>query len=60
MVKDGSRKVTKSRLRQDKGFQGEWAAFLRAVRDPQSPPPLTFQEIRAASLITFGIMDSLH
>jgi len=60
MVKDGRRKVSRSRLRQDKGFQGEWAAFLQAVRGSQSPPPLSFQEIRATSLITFGIMDSLH
>ena len=60
MVKDGRRNVSMSRLRQDKGFSSEWAAFLQAVRDPQSPPPLTFQEIRATSLITFGIMDFLH
>ena len=60
MVKDGRRNVSKSRLRQDKGFSSEWAAFLQAVRDPNAPAPLTFQEIRATSLITFGIMDFLH
>jgi predicted dehydrogenase len=60
MVKDGRRKVSRSRLRQDKGFAGEWAAFLQAVRDPNAPAPLTFQEIRATSLATFDIMDFLH
>ena len=60
MVKDGRRNVSMSRLRQDKGFSSEWAAFLQAVRDPNAPAPLTFQEIRATSLITFGIMDFLH
>jgi predicted dehydrogenase len=60
MVKDGRRRVSRSRFRQDKGFEGEWAAFLQAVRDPDGPTPLTFQEIRATSLITFGIMDFLH
>ena len=60
MVKDGRRNVSKSRLRQDKGFSSEWAAFLQAVRDPNAPAPLTFQEIRATSLATFDIMDSLR
>ena len=60
MVKDGHRKVAKSRFRQDKGFGGEWGAFLQAVRDPQTPAPLPFSEILATSLTTFGIMDSLH
>ena len=60
LLKDGRRKVSRSVLRQDKGFGGEWAAFLQAVRDPNAPTPLTFQEIRATSLATFDIMDSLH
>ena len=60
MVKDGRRRVSRSLFRQDKGFSSEWAAFLQAVRDPNAPTPLTFQEIRATSLATFDIMDSLH
>lgn len=60
MLNDGRRKVTRSLFRQDKGFGGEWRAFLQAVRDPQTPAPLPFSEILATSLTTFGIMDSLH
>jgi predicted dehydrogenase len=60
MVKEGRRKVSKSRFRQDKGFGGEWEAFLQAVRDPESPHSLTFPEIQATSLATFSIMDSLR
>jgi predicted dehydrogenase len=60
MVQEGSRKVSKSRFRQDKGFGGEWQAFLQAVRAPSSLVPLPFQEIQATSLTTFAIIDSLH
>jgi len=60
MIKEGRRQVSRSRFRQDKGFEGEWGAFLKAVRDPQTPSPLPFAEILATSLTTFGIMDALH
>jgi predicted dehydrogenase len=60
MVKGGRRRIARSRFRQDKGFGGEWGAFLQAVRDPQTPAPLPFSEILATSLTTFGIMDSLR
>ena len=32
LVQDGSRQVQRSRLRQDKGHQAEWAAFAAALR----------------------------
>jgi predicted dehydrogenase/threonine dehydrogenase-like Zn-dependent dehydrogenase len=60
MVKEGRRQVSRSRFRQDKGFAGEWGAFLSAVRDPESPSPLPFPEILAVSWATFSIMDSLR
>jgi predicted dehydrogenase/threonine dehydrogenase-like Zn-dependent dehydrogenase len=60
LVRGGGRKVTRSLLRQDKGFLGEWQAFLQAIRDPALRKHLSFLEIRSISLTTFSIIDSLQ
>jgi predicted dehydrogenase/threonine dehydrogenase-like Zn-dependent dehydrogenase len=59
LIREGRRQISKSRLRQDKGFQGEWEAFLEAIIQPKSILPITFDEIFASTLTTFLIIDSL-
>jgi predicted dehydrogenase len=59
LVRHGHRKVLKSRLRQDKGHQGEWEAFVAAVRE-NGLPPIALQDIVAVSLTTFRIQEALR
>jgi predicted dehydrogenase len=59
LVKRGRKKVHKSRLRQDKGHQGECNAFFAAVRRGSSLP-IPFEELVATTLTTFGIIESLR
>jgi predicted dehydrogenase len=55
---DGSRKVRRSRLRQDKGHGAEWQALLRVLRGAEDAPPL--RRYLAVSLATFAAVDSLE
>ena len=59
LVRNGHKKVRRSRLRQDKGHQGEWEAFVACVRDG-TPLPISFKETVSCTLTTFRIMDSLR
>ena len=59
LVRNGRRKVYKSRLRQDKGHQGEWEALVASLRGGV-PAPISFEEIVARALTTFRILDSLR
>ena len=54
----GSRKVQRTRLRQDKGYKGEWEAFRDAV-ETGGGPPIPFEESVATTLTTFCIMRAL-
>jgi predicted dehydrogenase/threonine dehydrogenase-like Zn-dependent dehydrogenase len=38
LVKDGKRRMIRSRLRQDKGHIGEWQAFVQAIQTGSQPP----------------------
>ncbi|HWR34484.1 MAG TPA: bi-domain-containing oxidoreductase [Clostridia bacterium] len=58
LVRDGRSKSIKSRLRQDKGHQGEWQAFASACKGGVSP--IAFRDIVAGTLATFAINDSLR
>jgi len=59
LVRNGRKKVVRSRLRQDKGHRGEWEAFVAAVQNG-GPAPIPFEEIVATTLTTFRILDSLR
>ena len=54
----GSRKVHRTRLRQDKGYRGEWEAFRHAVKTGGSSP-IPFEELVATTLTTTCIMRAL-
>jgi predicted dehydrogenase/threonine dehydrogenase-like Zn-dependent dehydrogenase len=58
VVHNGSRQVTKLRLRQDKGHSGEWEALASAVRNGE-PSPIPLAEIVASALATFAVNQSL-
>jgi len=58
LLRNGRRSVSKSWLRQDKGHRGEWEAFVDALRRG-APAPIPFEEIVAATLATFRILDAL-
>ena len=57
LVRHGRAKVTRSRLRQDKGHYGEWEAFASAVRSA-GPEPIPFSEIVATTLATLRAAES--
>lgn len=59
VVRDGSRKVSASRMRQDKGHVGEWQAFAKAIREGGSAP-IAWREIVAGMMATFAIEESLR
>jgi predicted dehydrogenase len=59
LVADGSRKRQQSRLRQDKGHQGEWEALLASVRSG-GPPPIPYEELFAVSHATLAALQSLR
>ena len=58
LVGDGSKKVYRSRLRQNKGHLEGLRAFIAAVRDG-GPPPIHLEDMVAASLTTFRVLESL-
>ena len=59
LVRNGKKKVSKSRLRKDKGHEGEWTAFSSALKSG-GPLPIPFDEIVATTLTTFRILESLR
>jgi predicted dehydrogenase/threonine dehydrogenase-like Zn-dependent dehydrogenase len=54
----GNRKVTRSRLRQDKGHAGEWEAFTAAIL-AGGPPPIPYDHIFGGMQTTFNALESL-
>jgi predicted dehydrogenase/threonine dehydrogenase-like Zn-dependent dehydrogenase len=57
LTRDGKRERITSKLRQDKGHQGEWQAFVDAIRTG-TQSPIAFREIVATTLTTFRVLDS--
>ncbi|MBZ5704888.1 MAG: bi-domain-containing oxidoreductase [Acidobacteriia bacterium] len=57
LVRHGRKQVVRSRLRQDKGHRGEWAAFANAICSG-SEAPIPFDEIIASTLATLRVVDS--
>ncbi len=59
LVAEGHRHVTRSRLRQDKGHQASWSAFLSALRQG-SASPIPPAELLAVTRATFAGLESLR
>ena len=57
LVRNGSKKVTRSWLRQDKGHRAEWEAFSCAIRSG-GESPIPFSEIVATTLATLRAAQS--
>lgn len=56
-VRQGRKSVKRARLKQDKGHQGEWEAFVRAIRSGVTAP-IPFEEIVATTLATLRAVKS--
>jgi predicted dehydrogenase/threonine dehydrogenase-like Zn-dependent dehydrogenase len=54
----GSRKVEKSRLRQDKGHAAEWDAFVSAIL-AGGPPPIPYDQLFRVMEATFEAVEAL-
>jgi predicted dehydrogenase len=59
LVGDGRRQVTRSALRQDKGHQAGWQAFLQAIRQG-GPAPIPYAHIWGVTQATFAAMEALR
>jgi len=59
MVRDGKRQVIRSRLRQDKGHQGEWQAFAQALQ-AGSPPPIPYPQLFGVSRAALAAVQALR
>jgi predicted dehydrogenase len=57
LVRNGSKKVTRSWLRQDKGHRAEWEAFFCAIRSG-GESPIPFSDIVATTLATLRAVES--
>jgi predicted dehydrogenase len=59
MVHKGNRKTLRSRLRQDKGHQAEWASFARAIIEG-GDPPIPYEQLFGVAEATFAAVDALR
>lgn len=58
-VRDGRRRVQRSRLRQDKGHRAAWEAFVEAIRSG-GPPPIPYRHLLGVTEATFAARESLR
>lgn len=58
LVHNGRRRVIRSRLRQDKGHQAEWRAFVQALKSG-GPPPIPYEHIVGVTRASFAAVESL-
>ncbi len=58
LVKDGSRRVSRSLLSQDKGHRAGWEAFLTAIRQG-GPAPIPYEQLLGVTWATFAAVQSL-
>ena len=58
-VQDGRRQTVRSRLRQDKGHQGEWQAFAEALL-AGGPPPIPYAQLFGVTRATFAAVEALR
>ncbi|MCC6956061.1 MAG: hypothetical protein IT316_04650, partial [Anaerolineales bacterium] len=59
LVNDGRRKTLRSRLRQDKGHQAEWAAFAAAI-ERGGPPPIPYDHLFGVTRASFEAVRALR
>lgn len=59
LVKNGKRRKYQSRLRQDKGYIGEWEAYISAINE-HGPPPIPYQHLFAVSRVSFAAVKALR
>ena len=57
LVRHGNRQSYRSRLRQDKGHRGEWAAFVDAIRKGGAAP-IAYEDILLTTLTTLRALES--
>jgi predicted dehydrogenase len=58
MVQEGRIATARSRLRQDKGHEGEWRAFLAAIA-AGGPPPIPYEHLFGVTSATFAALQAL-
>lgn len=59
LVRGGRSKTVQSRLRQDKGHRGEWAAFATSI-ESGGPPAIPFSDLTNVTATCFEIVRSLR
>jgi predicted dehydrogenase len=59
LVHEGHRKTARSRLRQDKGHQAIWQAFIEAI-NADSPPLIPYGQLLGVSQAAFAAVESLR
>jgi predicted dehydrogenase len=59
LVVNGRRKVKRHLLKQDKGHQGAWQAFLDALQGKE-PPPIPYQQLIGVAQASFAARDALR
>jgi predicted dehydrogenase len=59
MVRDGRRKVVRSRLRQDKGHSEEWRQFSQSIL-AGGPPPIPYEQLFGVMRATFAAVKALQ
>jgi predicted dehydrogenase/threonine dehydrogenase-like Zn-dependent dehydrogenase len=57
-VKDGRRKMVRSRLAQDKGHAASWRAFLNAMQGGGAPP-IPYEQLLGVTQATFAAVEAL-
>lgn len=59
MITKGKRKVKRHLLRQNKGHQGAWQAFLAAVQGEKTPP-IPYEQLIGVTQTTFAAVQALR
>jgi predicted dehydrogenase len=59
MIHKGRKKVKRHLLRQDKGHQGAWQAFLNALQGEKSPP-IPYDQLIGVTQASFAAVESLR
>lgn len=59
LIANSRRRTFRSRLRQDKGHQGEWEAFVDAIVNSQEPP-IAYDQLFAVTRATFAAVQALR
>lgn len=58
LMRDGKKRTTRYRWRQDKGHRDEWTAFIESTRQGQGSP-VPFEELVNSTLATLRIQESV-